>query len=250
MAPQPSNLNTIMGCVMSISEVLLFIATNSRECAGTMDFKERHKFPAQIVRLDSSETRSIAANGKYFQVTSVPSMVVIYDDGNTQMFVGTPKIIQWMTMIIKSTRSQGVEEKRVVPTPGRYFPAGGTRGPVNREESFPPEDRDREPRTVYIEEDEEVWEEEPAPKPKSKPKAKPKPKAKTKAPLKKKKPPVRFEEESEQEIEVEYIAPEAPSPTQKRQPSRMSGIYNAAKQMEHDRKASLGYKEEDLPRYQ
>ena len=260
---------------MSIAEVLLFIATNSRSCSACMEFIERHGLPVKVVRLDSEEARNIAANGTYFQITAVPTMVVIYDDGNTQLFTGAPKITQWLTMLIKR---QEPEKERGVTS---YTPAGGNMyGPrpnpprpryIPEPEDQQPQghqpqghqpqghyqDHQRRPPTSYVVEEDEPEEEPPKPKPKKK--TKPAPEPVKKAPKKKKKPPVQFEEEPE-EVEVEYIEePPKPSsragakvnsnPKAKKNPSRMTGVIDKAKQMEQDRKNSLGYREEDLPHY-
>lgn len=240
---------------MSISEVLLFIATNSRACAPCIEFKTHHRFPAQIIRLDSESAREQATNGSFFQITSVPTMVVIYNDGNTQMFVGSPKIIQWMSMIIKTEKEESASNLAA------YNPAGGNMYGPRPNPPRPLQDEYREPppvkRTVIEEYGEEEYEEEepefvkPAPKV---PKKKPMPVVKPKK--SKKKPPVRFEEPEE---EVEYFESKAPKtkkqpkeasvPLKKQQPSRMNGLMEEARRMEQDRKSSLGYREEDLPKY-
>lgn len=258
---------------MSISEVLLFVSSNSRACIPCLNFVSSTRFPANIVRLDTDVSRKMAANGNFFQINSVPTMVVIYDDGNTQLFMGAPKILQWMKIILSKT----AEPKGVTS----YMPAGGNmygprpnpppseRGRPNRypdveegrsldrypeveEEDLP--NRNSEPRdsnsdVLII--DEGPDEEEQKPK-----KAKPsKTKPSKKISKKKKKPPVDFEE-LEGGNEVEFIADEhkrssrpEPSGKPKKQQSRMAGVIAAARQLEQDRKNSLGYKEEELPRY-
>jgi hypothetical protein len=250
---------------MSISEVLLFIATNSKACAGCVEFVEQNRFPVQVVRLDSEEVRKQVANGPYFQISHVPTLIVTYQDGNTQLFVGSPKIVQWMTMIIKRSRDAAEPERGVTS----YTPAGGNmygprpnpprpsypsepvrRGYIEDDEPYqePPGLKREPPRRLVVEEDEPETEVEDLPPRKKKTKTKPPPKNSKK----KKKPPVNFEEQDpSQEVEVEYIQEDNPKrpPQPKRPPSKMNSIYNVAKQMEQDRKDSLGYREEDLPRY-
>lgn len=255
---------------MSISDVLLFVASNSKTCIPCVEYVTRYRIPAKIVRLDSEEARRSAANGPFFQVTVVPTMVVIYEDGNTQLFTGAPKITQWMKMMI--SRSETESERGVTS----YLPAGGNMyGPRPNpprpdrfqtefpEEEYMEEEPKKRPKMFVVEEDEP--EEEPEEEPEVQKKArKPKKSSKKKEPLpppeappkpkKKKKPPVNFEE-TEKEVEVEYIEDEPqPQPQLKQKgkkppPSRMSNIYATAKQMEIDRQGSLGYREEDLPHY-
>lgn len=283
---------------MSISEILLFVATNSKASGPCVNFVMQNKLPIQFVRLDTEESRHTAANGRFFQITSVPTMAVFYEDGNTQLFTGTQKIIQWLTAMIKasaaSSRASAAASTPEEP-PNMYGPSnGGARrslvpliprssktpqideGEDLNEEDSPvtaPQMRaaPRQPRATPrriptpVEEDDgggEVNDEEPdeieieEPVPVLKPKAR-KPRAKSaKKTVKQRKPKKTTEDE------VELVDDEEDPRRQAREklnavatakskppPSRMKNLYAAAKQMEQDREASLGYNESELPHF-
>ena len=87
---------------MNISEIILFISSTSNACVQCMRVITPLRLNIPVVRLDTEEARTTVENGKYFQIKSVPSMVVTYEDGNIQLFVGSPKIIQWLTAYNKA----------------------------------------------------------------------------------------------------------------------------------------------------
>ena len=189
---------------MSISEIILFVASNSKASVPCIQFVSKNRIPIQIVRLDTEQARDTAANGKFFQVTSVPTLTTFYEDGNVQLFTGAQKIIQWLTAMLKSKATAAREHERP-PQPreeaNMYGPSnGGARrslvSPVRKHTvdegddlDSPPERRRAPPRPqaprVYVPEDDsppeiledepevEVEIEEPEPEPIRKPKAKP-----------------------------------------------------------------------------
>ena len=233
---------------MSVSDVILFISTTSRVCGPVVQFIHQNQIPAKIVRLDTDEDRKNAANGKYFQIQNVPTLLVMYTDDNIQLFAGQEKVIAWFQQII---------QKR------------------HQEESTPPPQSQHSSQEIDIISSEE---EEYIPKHKKKsslkkvkvtssPSSK---KSKKKGdrglydgkPNKgKKKKPIRFEDDSEDdsEDEIEYYSDENDEsnssvsgleigPRSLEQRTSQSGsIKDIAKKMEEDRQKQLGYKEGDLP---
>lgn len=101
---------------MSINENLemtLFVSTASRAsevCLRKM-VNVINKLPITIVRLDTSESRQIAMNGTNFQIRVVPSMVVIYNDGNLQLFVGIDKILKMVSGMIRAMNMPKKQEQ-------------------------------------------------------------------------------------------------------------------------------------------
>ena len=219
-------------------------------------FSNATRTKVDIVRLDTVQMRKVAENGKFFQITSVPTLVLVYGDGNLQLFLGAPKIVEWFNLMSRPQRPP--EPQNMYGSISASHPLGSRTQqrpdnpelyePVQREEYYEEEpeqieivDDYQEPvqkqKSVIIEDD---YEEE-AP-------AKEKPVRKSKS--KKSKPKV---EEDDSVSEKRRIAKEklnkAASAKGKPLSSRMKDVYNMAKQMEEDRTGSLGYKEEDLPRY-
>lgn len=226
---------------MSISEIILFVASNSKASVPCIQFVSKNRIPIQIVRLDTEQARETAANGKFFQVTSVPTLTTFYEDGNVQLFTGTQKIIQWLTAMLKSNETGARERER--PRQPReevnmYGPSnGGARRslvpPVRKHTideghdlDFPGpsggrkvSSRPQAPR-IYVPEDDsppEILEEEPEldanaeaneePEPEPEPVRKPKtkPRKSTKADAKPKRKPRTKKEPVEEQEDLEFL---------------------------------------------
>jgi len=96
---------------MSISDVVLFYSKFSPECKDCVNFVHNYKLPVILIALDTKESREHASSGSLIQIKNVPSMVVSYNDGNVQLYVGKQKIIGWFTAI-----TQGPAQKPPEPT--------------------------------------------------------------------------------------------------------------------------------------
>ena len=270
-----------------------------------MNFVIQNKLPIQFVRLDTEESRHVASTGKFFQITSVPTMAVFYEDGNTQLFTGTQKIIQWLTAMIKAStaasQSRGSAAAQAEP-PNMYGPSNGgarrslvplvqkPRKPqidegedMNMEDDDdaiappqmraaprqPPRAAPRRIPTPVVEEDDGGDEEEPdeieiddAPAPPVPKVRKPRAKSSKKAPKPRKSRAKPKPVDEDDEVELVDADADADPRRQAREklnavatakskpsPSRMKNLYAAAKQMEQDRDASLGYNEAELPHF-
>ena len=78
---------------MEFHSLILFVSNFSEHCKVPLLFIAQNRLQVQIVRLDTTEARHAAANGKHFQIKNVPSLVVNYIDGNMQLYIGNDKII-------------------------------------------------------------------------------------------------------------------------------------------------------------
>lgn len=96
---------------MSIADVVLFYSKFSPECKDCVNFVHQFKLPVMLIALDTKESREHASNGSLIQIKNVPSMVVSYNDGNVQLYVGKQKIMGWFTAI-----TQGPAHKPPEPT--------------------------------------------------------------------------------------------------------------------------------------
>jgi hypothetical protein len=83
-----------------ITEILLFYSNFSAECKPCIEFIQRVNIPVSMICLDSKESREMIMSGKRLQIKAVPSLMVIYNDTEMQLFVGRPKIIAWLQNII------------------------------------------------------------------------------------------------------------------------------------------------------
>lgn len=95
---------------MSVSKFILFCTSNSIPSLQTIKYIQSQNLPAQYVRLDTKEARKLAENGKYFKIQYVPTLLVLYDDGNLQLFEGKPKILQFFHSYIQSKRMEQAQE--------------------------------------------------------------------------------------------------------------------------------------------
>ena len=261
---------------MSISEVILFISTASRASIPCVNAVKQHQLRISIVKLDSEESRQKAASGKYFQIVGVPALVVIYDNGTIQLFLGGPKILEWMSNITAKSRPEPAPYRGVgvgpspaqagdnmygpgrpanpMMKPPRYVDYGGDEEPQPEPEDIEEVPEDDEPVIIrkapkktpkskskqkVVEEDDD---EEPGETPVPIVSAIKSPKSKSK---KKGKKGVKFDINDEKAKAKAAPATEQP----KKESQRMKNLFEAARQMEKDRTATLGYKEEDLPKY-
>lgn len=223
----------------SISDVILFVSSTSSACVPCMQFVSQSGMPVRMVRLDTAETRNAVKMGGYFQIQSVPSLAVMYSGRDMQMFVGQEKIIGWLQQMAAKMNSP----------------------PIGRQGQEPGTNLENTSTSISTPVDVDVQEE---PRRRRKKSRKKKKKSRSKSTSlygkKKKKKPVEFEESSEEEsseeIEIEYIqTDQEPPPTQglmvgphHTKKHGMGSVMEIAKQMEKERKSSLGYDESKLPR--
>ena len=227
---------------MSISELTLFVSTSSEASRKCISYVRSSGIQVNIVRLDHPQARQMAMNGPHFQVKEVPTLVVLFVEGNLKMFVGAPKVLQCLQMISgpppveEEEQTEIVEEEAPPPPPPKRRPPAKTQPRVVEED-----DGD----IVQAEE-----EEEPLPPPKKVPKAKKV--KKPKKPKSKKAADVELEFLSAGDEEEEATLREPP-PSQQHMNAPKNGKTNKslmemAKEMERAREQQLGYNEKDLPR--
>jgi len=104
---------------MNISEIYLFCSTTSPACKPCFDFIKEHSLLAQeiqILRLDTKNQREKAKRGEKFQIRIVPTLMVIYNDGDTSLYQGQRKVISWLFMRLKTF------EQAQMTTPPAYLP--------------------------------------------------------------------------------------------------------------------------------
>jgi type IV secretory pathway VirB10-like protein len=75
----------------------------------------------KLIRLDTKEDRERTIRGTFIQISSVPSLLVVFNDGNIQVFNGQNKIILWLRKIIDSTENRDNPHQHH-PYNGGYFP--------------------------------------------------------------------------------------------------------------------------------
>lgn len=222
---------------MTIHDVVLFVSSTSQACVPPVHFIRENSLPARLVRLDTNADRTAASRGKFFQIHTVPTLLVTYNDGNIQLFAGQEKVLMWLQQALEMTNQAqnhtltSVDSDEEEQRPKRKSKSKKKRK-VTARRSPPP------PKNMYG----------------------------GKSKKKKRPDPVEFiEEDSEDEVEIEFLDEPEPAPRGRRAPpppteglmvggmsmskkkSQMGSIYDVAKQMERERQSTLGYREEDLP---
>lgn len=219
---------------MAIQEIILFISSVDEGSKPCVEFIMRSKMPVQIVRLDSQEAREQARHGKFFQITMVPTLVVIHSDRTIQLYVG-PKALIFLASLLK---------RGAPPPPSEVVE----------------DDESPTPRVIESDEDEDITPIHPPPKKLSKKKVvvPPPPPPKKK---KGKKKSAEMEDVSGGNLEFvdDGTRPSRPPPLPtdglrvggKNAGGKKSAksLVSLARAMEKERQATLGYNEEDLPRH-
>jgi len=176
----------------------------------------------KVVRLDTKEARNRAMNGKNFQIKTVPALMILYEDGNMQLFVGREKIMYWLQQSIRPPSPVNKPEFAEESSEEEYIPIKQHKKKASKKSeskglysgSSKKDKRKKAEAVVESEEEEEIIfidnEEEES------------------------KPPPPF---------TKGLITGAGSKAK----SNMSSIMKDAKQMERDRQNSLGYDESKLP---
>ncbi len=84
---------------MQVSEVYLFCSSTSPASKPCLEVIQAYPSLAQeiqIIRLDTAVHRDAARRGQQFQISGVPTLVVIYTDGDTTVYQGQKKVISWL----------------------------------------------------------------------------------------------------------------------------------------------------------
>ena len=104
---------------MSISAVVIFISEVSEKCIEVVKFIKKKSLPVKLVRLDTKEARARAMKGSVINIKQVPTIIVMFDDGDLQSFIGYSKSISWLTyfskLITDKTKKLRYEKKPRLP---------------------------------------------------------------------------------------------------------------------------------------
>lgn len=82
------------------AESYLFVSTLSVPSQECIKLFQQNRINIDIIRLDSEESRETAKSGQKFFIDSVPSLILIYPNGNLQLLKGAIKIAQWIRYIL------------------------------------------------------------------------------------------------------------------------------------------------------
>ena len=232
-----------------INGVVLFVSSVSNACADVMRYVMANKLNVNVVRLDTAEDRMRALTGKYVQVDSVPTMVVIFKDDTIQKFLGAEKILGWMSNIVKGVQASEVSASETQPQQKH----SKTPTPKTKAKSKKP--KSRKPKVVEPDSEEEIdidfgeMEEEEEYVPPPPPPQSSRRRGSGKGGRLAQPPPA--QRGDGEEITPEYVAAQQKlkglmvnASEKKNQKSTMSSVAEMARKMQEERKATLGYGEE------
>ncbi len=103
---------------MNISEIYLFCSTTSPACKPCFAFIKEQPLLAreiQLLRLDTKSQRDRAKRGGEFQIRVVPTLMVIYNDGDTSLYQGQRKVISWLFMRLKTFEQAQQAQQQTPP---------------------------------------------------------------------------------------------------------------------------------------
>lgn len=108
--------------IVSISDLLLFVSKFSQSSIDTMRDIERLRVPmvsVKIIRVDSPEVRDKITKGNIFQISSVPTLVVVSGNGTISLYSGREKIV---VMLCSITNTPHVPEAAPLVTHSSVAP--------------------------------------------------------------------------------------------------------------------------------
>ena len=231
-----------------IANITLFISTTSANSNAVLNAFP--KFPGNVVRLDTKASRERAKRG-HVPITNVPTLVMVFDDGNVSSFVGMPKIVGVLQNLLNPpptpqpspTMDEPPKTKKKVRLPPPDFDNTGDAPPVRK---FPPPDFDDNGTGNGDNDDDDNGEGN---------------LYKNKKPKKKTKKNGKYKKMVTNNEEIEFLEEGIPSkppgpPTSglltgaqsAREKSGMEDLKAKAREMQKQMMATYGYDEKDLPR--
>ncbi|MBA7683948.1 hypothetical protein ES703_92336 [subsurface metagenome] len=107
----------------NIAEIYLFCSTTSGACKPCFAFIKDNPLliqEIQLIRLDTKKVREKVKRGTKFQIHTVPTLMVIYHDGDTSLYQGQQKVLTWLFMRMKTfeeAQQKGPAQPYLPPPP-------------------------------------------------------------------------------------------------------------------------------------
>jgi type II secretory pathway component GspD/PulD (secretin) len=115
-----------------VYRIFLFSSRHSKSSISCEKQLESHVTPIQVVRLDNTQARERVLHNKAFQITHVPTILVIYTDDTAIKVEGLHKITEWIDLNFpesnQSTHTK-VDEKNEGESTGIIDPQVSLRNP-------------------------------------------------------------------------------------------------------------------------
>ena len=95
-----------------IYDVVLFTSKYSNKCQRCEQFIKHHNLRINNISIDTKEAKEYVMSASNIKITHIPTIVVYYQDGTTQVYITEQKILMWLQNLINSI-SQPVQQNPV-----------------------------------------------------------------------------------------------------------------------------------------
>lgn len=144
---------------MSTLDVILFYSNGSQHSRNLIKLLTELRIRLNMVSLDNKTNRDMVTRNKGFQITKVPTIMVVKSDGVIEAYVGQDAV-SWVYSVAQQTHPVQPEPQQP-PRKAKKPQAAILKTPPPQEELEEPEEDEEEP----LEEDEEIIDEDAKSKP-------------------------------------------------------------------------------------
>lgn len=108
--------------MVKIKDIILFYSEYPKNCQNIFIFINKYNLRLTTVCIDKKVVRTHIRNDKLFNITHVPTLIVVYENGEAEKYEGA-KIIEYMKQLIEYTE-KGLDPHGRKETPQTAIPIG------------------------------------------------------------------------------------------------------------------------------
>lgn len=112
--------------MVNITEMILFYSRYSSHCKGVLSFIQQFNIAVSTVAVDNKKVRERIKAGKIFKIKGVPTLIVVYDNQNAEMYEGE-KVLAWLNQLVSHNAPKKQEPIYTAPVQQQ------TRTPLRRD---------------------------------------------------------------------------------------------------------------------
>ena len=91
--------------MVNIVDIIFFYSKSSSSCLNIIKFIESYNIPVKGISVDSKDIRQKIKNHNNFQIKGVPTIIVVYSDGNGGLYEGD-KVYAWFSQLVSSQNNK------------------------------------------------------------------------------------------------------------------------------------------------
>lgn len=92
-----------------IVNLVLFFSKYSENSKPCLEYIIRNKLPVELIELDSDDSRKFASQCN-IKIENVPSLVLILSNNDVSLYVGAPKILNWLRSFYERNQPQNTQQ--------------------------------------------------------------------------------------------------------------------------------------------